>query len=341
LLAGLFSNDCSRVLRWAAEANPEVAARCITESGAHTPEETKLAMRELWLPRLTDMQNDPDPRARAAVGRASGLVMLEDGQPLDNRTGVGFVFRDGVQIPDIAWGKPVPAGTYMIGGDPDAPGSSDEWQVTIGGEYRLARYPVTYTQFQCFIEAPDFGDPRWWAGMPEEERAVGEQFFKFWNHPRESVSWYQAIAFCRWLSDKLDYAVDLPTEYEWEVAARYPDGCFYPWGNEFDATKANTGEGERVGRTSPVGMYPDGANEALELYDLTGNVWEWCRNKYEQPEDLTVDSSGARRVLRGGSWSSIQGIARSADRAYNPPADRSSGYGFRLVVCRPPSQVDH
>ena len=80
LLAGLFSDDCSEVVRWAAAANPEVAARCIVESGAHTPEETKLEMRALWLPRLTDVENEPDPHSRAAVGRALGLVTLEDGR---------------------------------------------------------------------------------------------------------------------------------------------------------------------------------------------------------------------------------------------------------------------
>ena len=239
LLAGLYSADCSAVVRWAAAANPEVAARCMVESGARTAEETKLALRALWLPRLTDMENDPDPRARAAVGRALGLVTLEDGQPLDNRRGVGFILRDGARIADIAWGKPVPAGAYTVGGDEAAYSSFDKREVVIDSAYRLARYPVTYAQFQCFVEAPDFSDARWWQGMPEEAEAYGttyllrelsEQRFKFWNHPRERVSWYQAIAFCRWLSDKLGYEVDLPHEYEWEVAARYPDGRFVPLG---------------------------------------------------------------------------------------------------------------
>ncbi|MFN2134870.1 MAG: formylglycine-generating enzyme family protein, partial [Candidatus Promineifilaceae bacterium] len=154
-------------------------------------------------------------------------------------------------------------------------------------------------------------------------------------------SWYQAIAFCRWLSDKLDYEVDLPTEQEWEAAARYPDGRFYPWGNQFETTRANTGEGESLGRTSPVGMYPGGSNEALELYDLSGNVWEWCRNKYGDPEDRAVDASGASRVVRGGSWFVSQDLARPAFRYLSLPADRYNDSGFRLVVRRPPSQIDH
>ena len=90
LLAGLESTDCSRVVNWLAEANPELAARCIVESDAFTPEPTKLALRDLWLPRLTDLKRDPDPKARAAVGRALGRVRLADGMPLDNRAGCGL-----------------------------------------------------------------------------------------------------------------------------------------------------------------------------------------------------------------------------------------------------------
>jgi formylglycine-generating enzyme required for sulfatase activity len=326
---------------WLAGEMATVVGKKTLESDLEMGQELLIILQEQLAALLSGGHLRPPQRAEA------GVVLARLGDP---RPGVGYVVQDGAKIPAIVWGKPVPAGTYKIGGDPNAFRSFDERQVTISEEYMLARYPVTYAQFQCFVHAADFGDARWWAGMPEEEEAYGsvyklqqlsEQAFPFWNHPRERVSWYQAIAFCRWLSDKLDYTVDLPTEQEWEVAARYPDGRFYPWGNEFDATRANTDEGERVGRTSPVGMYPDGANQALELYDLSGNVWEWCRNKFEEPEDRTVDAGGARRVLRGGSWSLGQNGARSACRLDAPPAVRSGSGGFRLVVRRPPSQVDH
>ncbi|MGF1504733.1 MAG: TIR domain-containing protein, partial [Anaerolineae bacterium] len=100
LLAGLYSDDPTRVVTWLREAQPEVAARCITESGATAPpDETLLSLRPLWIPRLTDLQNDPQPKARAAVGRALGRLRLEDGQPLDNRPGVGL---DANVLPDIA-----------------------------------------------------------------------------------------------------------------------------------------------------------------------------------------------------------------------------------------------
>ncbi|MCP5018643.1 MAG: SUMF1/EgtB/PvdO family nonheme iron enzyme, partial [Ketobacter sp.] len=259
------------------------------------------------------------------------------GQVLDNvgdpRSGVGVNQETG--LPDIVWGEGVPIGAYTIGGDKYG---FEEHQVQIEVPYQLAQYPITNAQFQCFVDADDFADPRWWADMSAEEEAYGtvyqlrelsEQGFKQLNHPRERVSWYQAIAFCRWLSDKLGEEIDLPHEYEWEVAARYPDGRLYPWGNKFDAKKANTREGDKIGQTTAVGMYPDGRNPTLNLYDLSGNVWEWCRNKYKNPDDVSVDQSGDIRTLRGGSWGFNLDLARAASRLNDHPAYRNDYGGFR------------
>jgi formylglycine-generating enzyme required for sulfatase activity len=348
LLAGLYSNDCSDVLYWLADAQPELTARCIQESGADTPDDTKLQLRAKWLPRLTDLKRDRHPQARAAVGRALGMVTLKDGTPLDNRPGVAWVQKGKWQIPDIQWGKTIPAGEYDIGGDKAAYQAKSK-QISIDQPFRLATYPVTYAQFHCFAIAPDFGNDLWWRGMPISEkdvlgttyqlRELSDQSFPFWNHPRERVSWYQAIAFCRWLSHKLGYEVDLPHEYEWEVAARYPDNRHYAWGNEFDDRKANTNKGERIGQTSAVGIYPHGGQPHSDLRDMNGNVWEWCRNKYEDPKDDKVDDIGARRVVRGGSWLDNQDLARSAARFSLMPDSRLNPFGFRVVV-RPPSR-DH
>jgi len=167
--------------------------------------------------------------------------------------------------------------------------------------------------------------------MPGGAKQWGEQALPYANHPRENVSWYQAVAFCRWLRDKLGYKIDLPHEHEWEVAARYPDGRKYPWGNEFNATKANTSEGDSVGQTTTVGICPSGKNKALNLYDMSGNVWEWCRNKYEHPEVTAVDQSDALRIVRGGSWRPYLYNARAAYRNGNRPSVRNGSGGFRVV----------
>lgn len=261
----------------------------------------------------------------------------------DPRLGVGVVEKDGILMPDIAWGEEVPAGTYEIGGDKDA-SSLDRCQVMIERPYRLSRYPITNAQFQSFIDAPDWDDASWWQGILADERKLNNPNFPFDNHPRENVSWYQVIAFCRWLSDKLGYLVDLPHEYEWEAAARYPDNRFYPWGNEFEPDRANTDEWV-IGQTTAVGVYPGGKQPELELFDLSGNVWEWCRNMYEQPDEAWLDrdpvnDSGDWRVLRGGSWDGSRSYARAASRSEFNSDNRNFNVGFR-VVRRSPSHPEH
>lgn len=211
-------------------------------------------------------------------------------------------------------------------------------------------------QFQCFLEAEDRDKPEWWQGIPDKERQFGEPSWTYANHPRETVSWYQAVAFCRWLTAKLHknkllgnqlvgdlraYEILLPHEHEWEVAARWPNEAvqerIYPWGLAFDAAKANTIEGDSIGGTTAVGLYPSGKNSALNLYDLSGNVWEWCRNKYDEPDADQVDESTDRRVLRGGSWVLDARLARAAGRNNYTPDSRGDSVGFRVVVRRPPS----
>jgi formylglycine-generating enzyme required for sulfatase activity len=187
------------------------------------------------------------------------------------------------------------------------------------------------------------------AGLTADEgdRRLREQRFKYTNHPRETVNWYQAMAFCRWLSWRLtgriytleeiaQWPVRLPTEIEWEIAARGKDGRIYPYAGEFDAGKGNTHE-TGIRKTSAVGIFPGGASPYGQL-DMSGNVWEWCINPSDepdgglQPENLR---SNARRVLRGGSWYDGHGNARAVCRDFSNPDHRGYFNGFR--VCRPPS----
>ncbi len=161
----------------------------------------------------------------------------------------------------------------------------------------------------------------------------GDQAFKFGNHPRERVSWYDAVAFCRWLTSKLGYEVRLPTEQEWEKAARGTDGREYPCGNDFDATKCNTAE-TGIGQTSALGIFLDGASP-YGVLDMSGNVWEWCLNEYRNPDHIQLGGS-ERRVLRGGSWLNDPDGARSAYRFGYFPASRNLNLGFRIL--RPPSK---
>jgi len=342
LLAGLYSDDCSPVIEWLAPANPEVAAQCVAGSGAALANETRARLRAQWLPRLTD----PQPQARAAVGRALGLTGL------DNRQGVGTVdvaTTDGrsVTLPDIDWVE-IPGGEFKYGDESEY--ATKPQKLTLPAFY-ISRYQVTYAQFQTFLDDPEgYANPQWFAGLAasDEERRMTEQYFKFANHPRETVNWYQALAFCRWFSWRLgggydlkkvgEWAVRLPTEFEWEKAARGTDGRLYPYGNDFDAAKGNTYETE-IGQTSAVGIFPNGASP-YGVMDMSGNVWEWCLSDYGNPqldarkENLRTEQS---RVLRGVAWYSNQMNARAVFRYFNHPTARYNFIGFRVVVVRPPS----
>lgn len=146
----------------------------------------------------------------------------------------------------------------------------------------------------------------------------------------EHVDWYEALAFCRWLSFKTGVNINLPTEQQWEKAARGTDGREYPWGVEFESSYCNADF--TLGETSAVGIYPQGQAPCGAL-DMAGNVWEWCLNKYNSSEVIAPDLSGGNRVIRGGSWGDDTDILRCALRYEDRPRYRYYDLGFRLVNC--------
>ena len=330
LLAGFYADDCTPVIDWLAEAQPEVAAQCIVNSGAQTPKETLQHLRQDWLPRLTDLNRHPEPETRAAFGRALGMLTL-DGEPLDNRPGVALHYDAKLrrQVPDIAWVF-VSAGEFIY---------QDGEKINLPG-FHIARYPVTHCQFQAFIDDPEgYGNPQWWEGLAERFEQPDQPGWDYANHPRETVSWYEAVAFCRWLTQLLGNEVRLPTEQEWEKAARGINGFEYPWGNGYQPGHANINESythiwpHYLDQTSAVGLYPQGQSP-FGASDMAGNVWEWCLNEYKQSQRQGMEGNG-RRVARGGSWDYKQGRVRAASRYDHHPDDRDSNFGFRLVCVAP------
>ena len=286
-------------------------------------------IRELLIELLEVGALEPPERADA------GRILSEIG---DTRAGVGLR-EDG--LPDIAWGQPVPKGTYSVGGDDEAINSLDEQGVTIEYSYRMAKYPVTYIQFETFIQTENLDDGKWWDNYNRET-------FKYTNYPRVSLSIYHAMEFCNWLTQQYKdkgllaegTVIRLPMEHEWEIAARYPDGRIYAWGNEFEVEKANVAF--NIGEPSSVGMYPDGKNDALDLYDLNGNVLEWTLTvtKIGQSDDDNVESKIEHRIY-GGDWSSNQQFARSTSRANNRQSFIASNYcGFRVIMAPPIEELE-
>jgi formylglycine-generating enzyme required for sulfatase activity len=200
-------------------------------------------------------------------------------------------------------------------------------------QFYMAKYPITYAQFQVFVDAADgFYNDEWWQGLAavkKHKSKPGEQEWPIDNHPRENVSWYDAVAFTRWLSSKLGYEVRLPTEWEWQWAAQGDDGREYPWGNRFAKSKCNTRE-SGIGQTTPVDKYPTGISP-YSVYDMAGNVHEWCLNRHSVPSDVGLGGT-TQRVVRGGSWRGLGQFARAVYRDYGCNPDfRDRIYGFRVA----------
>ncbi|WP_374246125.1 SUMF1/EgtB/PvdO family nonheme iron enzyme [Zoogloea sp.] len=252
---------------------------------------------------------------------------------LDDRPGVGL--RPG-GLPDIVW-EACEAGDFLYGEHSE--------KHTLKAPFHIARYPVTHRQFQAFIDAGGYGQDEWWAGLAERPEATPARWSEP-NAPRENVSWYEATAFCRWLDAQFKTAgllpagwqVCLPTEEQWELAARGTDGREYAWEGGYRSGLANIDEtwGEvgllNLGRTSPVGLYPDGTAPSGAL-DMAGNVWEWCRNGLNIPERF-ADSFDHPRIVRGGSWIFNAELCGAASRSWYESDDRDSLVGFR-VYCAP------
>ena len=165
--------------------------------------------------------------------------------------------------------------------------------------------------------------------------------------PRVEVAWVEALAYCRWLTARFhaqglidrNEEIRLPTEYEWEKAARGSDGRIFPWGEDYQSGDANSDEMyDQTGplflrETTAVGFYPRNVSP-FGLIDCSGNVWEWCLNKYDDP-DATSTEGEAMRALRGGSWSDHQAGARAAARYRGGVGSRDGGVGFRLLCSAP------
>ncbi len=225
----------------------------------------------------------------------------------------------------------VPAGPFLMGSDPrrDSEARSNEQpqhSVTLA-PYQIGTYPVTVAEYACYVRATG-KQPSGWQ----------DQLAKL-DHPVVNVSWHDALAYTRWLAQVTSQPWRLPTEAEWEKAARGTDGRIYPWGNQWDKTHANTRDGGPY-TTTPVGSYPSGASP-YGAQDMAGNVWEWCSSLYKEqyPYDPAASEDNGRdrtsvRVLRGGSWDLNPEFARAAFRLSGRPDLFISIGGFRLAFAR-------
>jgi formylglycine-generating enzyme required for sulfatase activity len=238
----------------------------------------------------------------------------------------------------------------------------------------MSRYPITNVQFDLFVKDPQgYANNQWWTkdglkwrgDRKEPDKRGG--IFDLPNHPVVYVRWYEAVAYCKWLTEQFQVSgikcqvydlqsrsivedanlqsqivnrkleIRLPTEAEWEKAARGTQGLRYPWGNEISPRHANYAD-TNIGATSAVGIFPDGKSP-YGLLDMSGNVWEWCATKwtedgyktYEKNENNSLEGN-ALRVLRGGAFFNGGGNVRCAYRLRSFPDFRNDFIGFRVVL---------
>ncbi len=220
----------------------------------------------------------------------------------------------------------IPGGKFWMGSqkeDPKKPNYDPETTQYDGpvreamvGSFRIARWPVLVGEYGRFVEEESYRKEDLWKAGGFEKFEAPEKWadqLLYPNRPVVGVSWYEAKAYAAWAKARL------PTEEEWERAARGTEGRKYPWGKEScDEDRLNFAG--NVGHPTPPGVYPLG-DTPEGVHDMAGNVWEWCDSVYQ----------GERRVLRGGSWASETGFARAAIRGWSDPDDRVGYIGLRLV----------
>jgi formylglycine-generating enzyme required for sulfatase activity/predicted Ser/Thr protein kinase len=249
-------------------------------------------------------------------------------------------------VPDMV---KIPAGPFLMGSsDADTLARDDEkpqHRLELP-TYWIGRTPVTNAQFRPFVAGDGYRNRDYWteAGWAwrEEDKIVKPQYWDDpqWNgddYPVVGVSWFEAVAYCRWLEAQTGIPFQLPTEAEWEKAARGPDGLIWPWGNTWKEGLCNSKEAG-IGKTTLVGNYPKGASPSGAL-DMAGNVWEWCATKWRKDYPYTVEDEWTAeylagdngRMLRGGSWVIRRGFVRGALRYDNNPRFRYNRYGLRLA----------
>lgn len=216
--------------------------------------------------------------------------------------------------------------------------------------YAISKHPITQQQYRRFVEDGGYHIQRYWTregwdhrGRGTWESPLGWQATADENmeqHPVVGVSWYEAYAYCRWLSTQSEKTYTLPTEAEWEKAARGPEGRIYPWGNHWESARCNTIDSHAAAGESTdhnhqieqVGSYPHG-DSVYGVSDMSGNVLEWCFDVFQLYYDPTCASNLAdrsARVVRGGAYYLPRYFARAAFRHRLAPFSRLRYVGFRI-----------
>lgn len=219
----------------------------------------------------------------------------------------------------------IPAGAFLMGSEEGMDNEKPVHRVFLDA-FRLGKYPVTNRQYEIYIDATGAAAPPFWNEKP----------FADPTKPVVGVSWHEAAAYCEWLTAMSGRLFRLPTEAEWERAARGGlEGRRYPWGDDLPDETACPGVDRVNGGPARAGAYPP---NGFGLYDMCASVHEWCSDFYDadyyriSPEtNPRGAASGSRKTSRGGSWRHQVRFSRCAARSSLNPAFRYADYGFRVA----------
>jgi formylglycine-generating enzyme required for sulfatase activity len=246
-------------------------------------------------------------------------------------------------VPDVIR---IPEGEFVMGSDPSRdtrakPEEMPQHSVYLS-EYAIGRTPVTNSEYATFLTATKYRPPRHWRLLLWKLRIPP---YGRTSHPVVNVSWHDARAYCEWLSRTTGDHYRLPTEAEWEKAARGTDARIYPWGDAWISGRCHISERTEATDTVPVGSYLAGSSPC-GVEDMIGNVWEWTRSLWGrelrratftypyEPNDGRENldaASDVRRILRGASYLANIEAARGAARYRYSPRNFFPSVGFRVV----------
>ncbi|MFN8529571.1 MAG: SUMF1/EgtB/PvdO family nonheme iron enzyme [Anaerolineae bacterium] len=225
-------------------------------------------------------------------------------------------------LPLLEWCL-IPSGTIVL------EGTGEVFEVP---SFQMGRYPITNAQYDAFIQAGGYKQKAWWNGLEEHVTSPRASDWREENCPKLQVSWFEAVAYCRWLSDRLAQPVRLPTEWEWQWAAAGSTGWAYAYGDTFDLNRCSTRE-TGIERTHPVNAFAE-VSTPFGVVDMSGHVWEWCLNRGTAPYQ-TFTYGMENRAVRGGSWHNAAQNACVTYRASRTPRTRTFNIGFRVMIGEP------
>jgi formylglycine-generating enzyme required for sulfatase activity len=398
VLASGLARSADPLLTEVCAVNPRLAAHCVARNAPTTEAKTIDAIRGRLLRRMADAGIAPGERI------ADGLALGRIGDPRFRRNEAGFV------MPELCR---IPAGRVWLGSDEADRGAFEDerpqHEVSVPA-YAIGRYAVTNAEYDAFVDAGGYGDPRYWtehgwawrtardtgegsltrmlrnlvyfrghldnmeswfeeADLPDADRALWRHLVTLGqgeareylrarnlsrirsrdtpafarnpalngpNQPVVGVSWYEAMAYCAWLGEVGGTAFGLPTEAQWERAAKGGDRRIYPWGSAWVPDRCNA-RTSQLSRTVPVGVFPDGRSP-FGCEDMAGNVAEWTSSRYRfYPHSDVAGQPDAEpdevRVTRGGGWIATPRVVRCALRGDMRQASYDDGsLGFRVVA---------